>query len=69
MKFNTNEPLAESFDDMLTRLRAMASGDPTWDLSKKDRYAIQYALEELQRLEDMGPAWVHCKCCFMRNCK
>jgi hypothetical protein len=36
---------------MLSRLRLMAEGDPTWDLSRNDMAAIRHALDTIDTLE------------------
>jgi len=41
-------------DSMLGRLRSMSTDNGnTWDLSPKDRAAIQYALDRLEELSDV----------------
>ena len=39
--------MSQSPADMLSRLELMAGGDPTWDLSRNDMAAIQFALDEV----------------------
>lgn len=41
------------FPDQLSRVRLMASGDPTWDLSPNDLAALTAVLERL----DAAPQW------------
>lgn len=36
--------MAESFEDQLSRVRLMAEGDPTWDLSPNDQTALKTVL-------------------------
>jgi hypothetical protein len=43
--------MSESNDEKLSRLRSMALGGPTWDLSRNDQCAIQFALDEIERLQ------------------
>jgi hypothetical protein len=40
----------EPFDEQLSRVRLMASGAPTWDLSENDLAALQAVLEDRDRL-------------------
>lgn len=39
--------MSESFDEQVSRVRLMASGEPTWDLSDNDRAALQAVLDAL----------------------
>jgi hypothetical protein len=39
--------MSESDDDKLARVRLMAKGDPTWDLSPNDLAALKYVLAQL----------------------
>lgn len=42
--------MSESPQECRSRLEMMASGDPKWDLSDNDVFAIQYMLNEMSRL-------------------
>lgn len=41
----------EAYIEQLERLRLMASGDPTWDLSDNDRAALSSVLGRLDECE------------------
>jgi hypothetical protein len=41
--------------EMIQRLMMMANGDPAWDLSNKDRAAIQHALDRMRTAESAIP--------------
>ena len=43
--------MPESADEMLSRVKLMASGDPQWDLSPNDQAAITYVLKKVEDLE------------------
>ena len=45
--------MSESSEEKLNRVRLMASGDPTWDLSPNDVEALRYLLTELGRLKEI----------------
>lgn len=36
--------MSENYKEMMARVRAMASGDPTWDLSENDLAALRHVL-------------------------
>jgi hypothetical protein len=41
--------MSESFDEQISRVRQMADGDPTWDLSQKDIAALKALLQDYDR--------------------
>ena len=45
--------MSESFDDQLSRIELMASGDPTWDLSPNDCGALNAVLDDRQGLKSV----------------
>lgn len=47
----SEEAMSETESEKLNRVRIMASGDPTWDLSHYDTDALKYVLAELDRLQ------------------
>lgn len=52
----------EDFEDQLSRVRLMASGDPTWDLSPNDQAALTAVLNRLKEAEDAIeklPKWMN----------
>jgi hypothetical protein len=44
--------MAESYEDQLARVRAMATGAGTWDLSDNDLAALRAVLAEMGRREE-----------------
>lgn len=42
----------ESPQEMMDRVKGMAEGDPTWDLSDNDRLALAALIRRVERLEN-----------------
>lgn len=49
--------MADQLDEALSRVRLMASGCPTWDLSPRDCEALQAVLSRLTTLEQAVATW------------
>lgn len=49
-------PNQESFADQISRVRGMAAGGETWDLSDNDRAALNTVLEVLDKTHTLRPA-------------
>lgn len=45
--------MAESFDDQVSRVELMSTGDPTWDLSPNDLAALKAVLADRERLRKL----------------
>jgi len=66
--------VSEAFDDQLSRVRLMAKGDPTWDLSPNDCKALTAVLAKLaaseasrERLAEQVRYWAYCTDVGMRE--
>ena len=44
----------ESYEECLARVQSMANGDPTWDLSDNDRYALKAVLAKLEQYDQFA---------------
>lgn len=54
--------MAESFEDQLSRVEQMATGDPTWDLSDNDIAALQAVLSDRRKLLMITKSAPACAC-------
>ncbi len=47
----------ETYEEQLSRVQLMASGDPTWDLSENDMAALNAVLDRLGAVESERDDW------------
>lgn len=53
--------MSETNEEKLDRVRLMAGGDPTWDLSSNDLAALKHVMAELDRLQAIEREYSLCR--------